>query len=188
MSLVHSPWSPTPDDPQFLAWVPGRDGSDSSYFYSMVTYADKKIGEIVAHIHNLNLDNNTVIVIAGDNGTAGSITSMWNNQIIEGAKRTTGHWATSVPLFVRWAGVTRASVDTEMISFVDFMPTISNLINFSIPLSYGTVDGVSFLNQLNGGSYVPRDWLYFYWGVLGYKSPVWAQTKTRKLYSKGKYY
>jgi arylsulfatase A len=63
-----------------------------------------------------------------------------------------------VPLIASWPAVIKAGgVNRDLISSVDFLPTLCEAAGASVPA--GT-DGVSFLPQLRGEPGTPRPWLY----------------------------
>lgn len=99
ITLSHSPFVPTPDDPEFKTWGL-NNGSDTSFFSSMVKYMDKKIGEIIDHLKQLGLYDNTIVMVAGDNGTSGYIYSTYQGSIIKGGKGRTNIYGTKLPLLI----------------------------------------------------------------------------------------
>lgn len=191
----HTPWSPTPDDPDYAAWDPLTNHGDSKYFPGMVNYVDKKIGQILTAINTLGIQNNTVVIIVGDNGTSSGITSQWNGITIQGGKKTTINYATHVPMLVQWSGHVSHTVNNNLISFTDMLPTISDITGIPIPGGWGTIDGQSFYPLLAGTTFTPRNSWYIYWGSTdqGNKTEVWAMkfdgsSNLKKLYSGGSLY
>ena len=74
MILVHAPFVPTPDSPEWRDR--GRRGEqDTRYFADMVAYADKLVGRIVEKLEVLDLLENTLVMFTSDNGTHRTITS-----------------------------------------------------------------------------------------------------------------
>jgi arylsulfatase A len=80
MVLGHPPFQPTPDDPVFDTWT-GQ--SDTSFYRSMIHYMDKKIGLILKKLKSLGIENKTVIIYVGDNGTPREIYQRTNHGIIQ---------------------------------------------------------------------------------------------------------
>ncbi|MCK4747131.1 MAG: sulfatase-like hydrolase/transferase, partial [Bacteroidales bacterium] len=68
MLLVHSPFQPTPDSPEW-AEPSERNSQDTKYFKDMVEYTDKVVGKIISRLNQLDLSDNTIIIFTGDNGT-----------------------------------------------------------------------------------------------------------------------
>ncbi len=185
-TLTHGPYSPTPDDPEFATWVSDPNNSDNKYFPSMVKYMDKKVGQVIDSLKAWNLYNNTIVMFTGDNGTPKGIYYYYNGEYITGSKDKSTEAGTKVPLVVTWpSGITAGSINRDMVSFVDFMPTLGDAAGVKIPESYGVRDGQSFYPQLRGWVSTPRDWLFC---ELTHKKrgvdvfSRWAQDTTYKLY------
>ena len=161
MGLCHSPFSPTPDDPEYKNWDPTSKVSDVSFFPSMVKYMDKKIGQIISRFDSMNLTQNTVFIFLGDNGTPPQITSQFNGTTIKGGKGSTTIYGTHVPLLIYWKGTVASNkINNDLIDFTDFLPTIADIATTPVPTTYGKLDGVSFYPRLLGNSGTPRDWVF----------------------------
>ncbi|UCD28142.1 MAG: sulfatase-like hydrolase/transferase [Planctomycetota bacterium] len=156
MALTHAPFIPTPDSTGNDA----RDKDDKKYFADMVAYMDKIIGRIVAKLDKLGLQENTLILFTGDNGTGGKIISQMGSRKIRGGKGTTTDAGTHVPLIANWKGVIPAArVCDELIDFTDFLPTLAEVAGAEI-LKRIKIDGRSFLPQLLGKPGKPREWVF----------------------------
>lgn len=185
--LCHAPYSPTPDDPQFAAWNPADRLNDTAFFSSMVRYMDKKIGEIITKLKDLGLYDNTVILFSGDNGTPHHIFSVVDNSPVEGGKGSTLEAGIHVPLVVSWPnGITNpGSINSNLVDFPDVMSTCAEISGGDV-LSFGTLDGISFYNQIIGNTYTPRPWSYNYYNPHtnsgNNKLREWVQDSVYKLY------
>jgi arylsulfatase A len=173
MSLAHSPFSPTPLDEAFTSWQP--DGkSDPVFFPSMIQYMDKVIGEIMTRV-----DNNTVVIFVGDNGSAKEITSVWDGRSIQGGKSTTTIYGTHVPLIVYRKG-SSGYTDSSLVDFTDFLPTLASTANIPLP-AYGTLDGTPFYPQKS-----TRQWIFCHYepypGTKDGALMRWVQDGTYKRY------
>ncbi len=187
ITLCHDPFSPTPDDPEFASWISKGNPSDTSFFPSMVKYMDKKIGIIIDKLKAVGVYNNTIIIFVGDNGTPSEIYSWVNGKLVQGGKSQTNESGTNVPLTVLWPnGIAPGQVNTNLIDFTDFLPTLGDAAGITIPLAYGQTDGQSFYNQLIGGTYTPRDWIFNHYAPNTNKGNTillrWVQDHTYKLY------
>jgi arylsulfatase A len=159
MLLTHDPYQPTPDSPD---WNPKAMGEmvnrDVKHFAEMVAYMDKLIGKLDAKLGELGIRDNTLLVFVGDNGTGRGVTSRVQGGEVKGGKGLTKATGTHVPLIVSWPGVMKQGrVNTDLISSVDFLPTICEAAGTD---TSPNCDGVSFLPQLRGEKGVPREWLY----------------------------
>lgn len=168
--LCHTPFSPTPDDPEFASWDPNKASqiSDTVYFPSMVKYMDKQIGQLLDKLKADNIEDSTIVLFTGDNGTTSIIYSKFNGQVLPGGKAKPLNIGTHLPLVAYCPGIVPAGkIDSSLVSFVDFMATFSDIANVSIPASYGVTDGLSFAPQLKGQHYNVRDWVFDHYPGAG---------------------
>lgn len=159
MILTHDPFQPTPDSPNWDATAKGENVNENKkHFADMVAYMDKMVGRLDAKLSELGIRENTLLMFIGDNGTHSSITSRWQGKDYQGGKGTTTQRGHHVPFIASWPTAMKSGrVSTDLISAADFLPTICEAANVSIP---STIDGVSFLPQLRGERGKPREWLY----------------------------
>ncbi|HOD50056.1 MAG TPA: sulfatase-like hydrolase/transferase [Candidatus Hydrogenedentes bacterium] len=186
MCLVHNPFEPTPDSPE---WDTARGQQDDKYFDDMVAYMDKTVGRIVDALAELGLRENTLLLFTGDNGTNQRISSkMRDGSLISGAKGLTLDTGTHVPLIANWPGVIpEGRVCGDLIDFADFLPTFAEVAGGALPREQ-VVDGRSFLPQLLGQKGNPHE------ALLCYYDPRWgnreracfARDKEWKLYDNGR--
>ena len=185
LSLCHRPFSPTPDDAAFAQWDPLVNTPDSIFFPSMVHYMDKKVQQIVDKVASAGLENNTLIIFLGDNGTPPLIHSLYNGQMIQGGKETTTMYGTKVPFIVKWTGTIAAGQKSAgLIDASDFLPTLASVANTKTPSNYGTLDGINFKPLFFGSQQRLRDWIYCYWFPQSKKPffKVWVHDENYKLY------
>ena len=169
-NLVHEPFCPTPDDPQFATWnsKQAKKPGDTIYFPSMVKYQDKLIGQLRQKLVDAGIANNTIIIWQGDNGTDADIHSKWKGQVIGGSKSSSTEAGTHVPMLAYCPGKIPAGlVDTSLISLVDYMPTVADLMQTSIPITYGKQDGISFAPQFSGDFSNVRPWIFCHFRGAG---------------------
>ncbi|HYK47592.1 MAG TPA: sulfatase-like hydrolase/transferase, partial [Parafilimonas sp.] len=178
--LVHPPFSPTPDDPEYASWNPDLGISDTSFYPSMVHYMDKLIGRLRDHLDSLGILNNTIILFVGDNGTSEMITSTFNGQSVRGGKSEINERGTHVPLIAYWPGTISPAMNGDLIDFTDFLPTVAGIAKISLP-NYGPLDGVNFYPSLIGASGTPRSWIFTYYKIhpsaTGYRIVQNSNTK-----------
>ncbi len=190
MILTHNPFQPTPDGAN---WDPTTKGEDkqqhAKHFADMVAYMDKMIGRLDAKLEELGIRDNTLLIFVGDNGTNRTITSRFKGSDFQGGKGRTTHRGHHVPLIVSWPqSIKSGRVCTDLISSVDFLPTICAAAGANIPAN---VDGVSFLPQLRGEPGAPRDWLYSWYSPRqGADLAIreFAFDQRFKLYRNGQFY
>lgn len=191
MMLTHGPFQPTPDS---AGWDPtarrDRDGRDVKHFADMVAYMDKLIGRILAKLDELGIRENTLVIFLGDNGTGREITSQFKGRPYPGGKGLTNARGMHVPLIANWPGrVPAGSVNGDLISSTDFLPTLCEAAGATIPTSLPD-DGRSFLPQLVGQKGQPREWLYCWYAKNGGATATaeFAMSVEHKLYRDGKFF
>ena len=188
MCLTHDPFVPTPDTEE---WGGNRDRKNLKHFGDMVAYMDKIVGQIVRKVKKLGLQDNTLILFTGDNGTHKSVTSeMKDGRNIRGAKGQPTDAGTHVPLIANWKGVTpKGSVCDDLISFEDFLPTLAEAAGAPLPEDV-PVDGRSFLAQIRGEKGNPRDWIFCHYDPQWGDRPRarFVRTKQWKLYDDGRFF
>jgi uncharacterized sulfatase len=112
--------------------------------YDNVTFVDKLIGEILKDLADDGLVDNTIVFFFGDHGDG-----------LPRAKRWIYDSGTHVPLIIRWPGKLKpASVNEELVAFIDLAPTLLNLAGIEIP-KY--MQGRAFLGEKLTP---PREYVY----------------------------
>jgi len=99
---------------------------------------DEAIAAIVRTLRKQRLLHNTYLVFTSDNG------AFWGEHRISEGKYLPYDPATRVPLLVRGPGVPRGRVSRELVSNVDFAPTILRIAGASAPPGFA-IDGRSLL-------------------------------------------
>jgi arylsulfatase A len=159
MILTHNPFQPTPDSPDWDPQAVGEQVHNAvGHFADMTAYMDRMVGRLDARLAELGIRDNTLLIFLGDNGTNSGVTSRFAGADYKGGKGTTTRRGTHVPLIASWPAVMKTGrVNRDLISSVDFLPTLCEAAGVSAPEN---TDGVSFLPQLRGDTGRPRDWLY----------------------------
>ena len=191
MMLVHCPFSPTPDSPEWMmddTTVMDYKGQ-AHYFDDMVGYMDRMVGNIMAKLEEEGIADHTLVIFTGDNGTDTPIVSRFQGRDVAGAKLLSTDGGTRVPLIARWPGIIEpATLNSDLIDFTDFMPTMLEVAHIRVPDSLD-IDGVSFLPQLQGQAGSPRDWIYsWYLSPMSRQPRVFARDHRFKLYDTGEFY
>lgn len=190
MILTHCPFSPTPDSPEWQLDTSAvmKYKGNADYFEDMMAYTDKIIGDINQKLVDLGIDDNTLILFTGDNGTDVPVVSDLNDRLVAGAKGTSPDAGTRVPFIAKWPDAIKPnSVSQDLIDFSDVLPTICQ----AAKISYSSeLDGQPFLAQLKGQIGQPRKWIYNWYSRNGEveKASVFARTQRYKLYTNGNYF
>jgi arylsulfatase A len=142
--------------------------SEQKNYAAQVTRLDSDIGRLLSKLKDLNLDQNTLVIMAGDNGSSfapnseiGKLFDQTMGGKLRGFKRSLYEGGLRQACIARWPGVIpMGRVSDEPWAFWDFLPTCAEVIGGKLP-SNVTSDGMSVLGLLKGGSAPKRD--YFYW-------------------------
>ncbi len=137
-------------------------------YAAMVTRLDSDIGRLLTTLKELHLDEKTLVIVVGDNGSSfapnseiGKLFDQTMGGKLRGFKRSLYEGGLRQACLARWPGVVPAGrVSDEPWAFWDFLPTCAEMIGATLPAAVKT-DGLSILPLLKGGAAPPRE--YFYW-------------------------
>ena len=138
--------------------------SEQGLFGDVMMEIDWSIGEVWKTVQELDIEENTLIVITSDNGPwtnygnhAGSAAGLRE------AKATTFDGGNRVPCIVYWKGHTQAgTICNKLASNIDLFPTFAEISG--APLPQRKIDGVSILSLIEGKTDAnPRtSFVYYY--------------------------
>ncbi|MFK8112731.1 MAG: arylsulfatase [Rubripirellula sp.] len=160
----HGLWGIDRDDPswQFFKdkpWTAGqRTENDAKVYAAFLHMVDRQIGEVISLLQELDLDDNTVFFLCGDNGGQdyfktkdrphgffGPNLNPKTGERFRAGKGSLYEGGLKVPYLVRWPKRIQAGVVSDhMLCFQDVMPTLSELAKATCP----PTDGLSFLPTL----------------------------------------
>jgi len=187
--IGHKRFTPTPDDPEWATW--NFDQSNEKFLPDMVQYMDRQVKILNDEIQNLGLQNNTVFIFVGDNGTAKGVSSKFNGINVPGEKGQTTTYGTHVPLIVSWPGHIESSVTNQLVDFTDFMPTLADIAGIPDPQGYDILDGKTFFPVLTGSASSSRDYVFNHFQPFISRDDRlerYVQNDTYKLYDDGNFY
>lgn len=142
------------------------------------------------------LISNTLVLYTADNGSPDAITSQFNGFTVYGSKGEPTEPATNVPFIAVWKGkIPAGTVSNSVIDFTDFLPTLADAASISKPVTYGTLDGISFYPALikKGADTLVEKTLYDCFSMNRYETAPetmwvrWTQNDSYKLYDSGQY-
>lgn len=144
-------------------WTPQQKA-----YAAQVSRLDADVGRIVSLLKELNIEENTLVMVAGDNGSSFNERSEVGRRFdqsmggkLRGFKRSMYEGGLRQAALARWPGVVPAGrVCEEPWAFWDFLPTAVELAGAKLPAGHET-DGHSLLKMLKGGPAPQRD--HFYW-------------------------
>jgi arylsulfatase A-like enzyme len=157
------------DDPPY----PGGNGylphfKPKAAYAAMITRMDREIGQMMALIAELGLDDDTIFVFASDNGPvsgthqglAGTDCAFFNsNQGLRDGKGTLYEGGFRSPGIVRWKDRIPSGTSDRVTGFEDWMPTLAELAGAK-DQAPAKIDGISFAPTLFGEKQPEREFLY----------------------------
>lgn len=167
-------------------------------YAAMVTMLDRQVGEVLALLKELGLDEKTLVMFSGDNGGADYFASKDHPRGVHSANKDPktgvefrGHkgdlyeGGLRVPAIARWPGrIAPGQVSDLLWYFPDVMPTIAEVTGAKVPAD---LDGISILPTLFGEAAAGRKQDlhdYLYWEIgnqVAVRQGTWkaVQTKNR---------
>ena len=138
-------------------------------FPAMVEHLDNGVGEVLALLKKLGLDDNTLVIFTSDNGPhreGGHDPEFWNsNGPLKGIKRDLYEGGIRVPFLARWPGKIKPGSTSDHISaFWDMLPTFCQMAAIAAPKD---TDGISILPTLLGKKQKEHDYLYWEFSPRG---------------------
>ncbi len=176
MRKYRGKWQETPlPDPR-----KGYLGSDEPYaaFAGMVDRLDRSVGDVMALLKELKIDDNTIVFFSGDNGPQGN---QWQRiaDFFHGAGSLRGYkgefyeGGIRVPLIARWPGkIKPGSTSDQLCAFWDFLPTAAEIADAQPPKS---IDGISLYPTILGKK--PNEHSLLYWEMAHGKNLTFAIRK-----------
>jgi arylsulfatase A-like enzyme len=138
---------------------------NNATYAAMIQSVDNGIGRLLNQLKQLNLADNTIVVLASDHGglsargnTRGVATS---NRPLRAGKGHLYEGGLRIPLIMRWPSQIKPGTEVATpVSTLDLMPTLVEMAGISAPEKAGT-DGLSIVPLLQGKPAPTRD--TFYW-------------------------
>ena len=136
---------------------------------AMVTWLDQCVGEIVALLRELKIEENTLVLFASDNGYSQwgyFARPPWTDDPLfkhkgpwPGGKFALFEGGCRVPFLANWPGKIRPAESGHVMALYDLMPTFAELAGVPSPKT----DGISFAPELFGQSDRQKKHDYLYW-------------------------
>jgi choline-sulfatase len=115
-------------------------------YYGLVTWIDRKVGELIEALERLELDDRTVVVFTSDHGDM-----LAEKNMVQ--KRSFYEFSSRVPMIVRFPdGQAAGTTCPQPVSLIDLAPTILELAGVKewLPGNQGLHDGCSLLPCIEG--------------------------------------
>jgi len=125
-------------------------------YAAMITHMDKGIGQIMALLEELNIEDNTLIIFTSDNGPTfnrlgGSDSEFFKSAgTFRGLKGSVYEGGIRVPFVARWPGKIEPGTTNDFVcAFQDILPTLSEVAGVS-DKNPDNIHGISFAPTLLG--------------------------------------
>lgn len=173
----HGRWGMPKDDPSWQLykdkpWDVGQTGNDARIYAAMVNQVDRELGEIIDLLKELNLDDDTLVIVSGDNGgnryfadkehpdgLFAPHTDPQTGVCWRGGKTNLYEGGLRVTFLARWPGKIKPGTVNDYIgSFADLLPTFVELAGGPTP---DNIDGLSLVPSLLGQTQPEHQYLYW---------------------------
>ena len=166
------PWDDAPQHHNNPRLAPPDEAKRYAAFMAM---ADRNVGEIIKTLKETGIDNNTIVILCGDNGGNPNAfmsekypngffapnTDPKTGVTFRGGKGVFYEGGLRIPYLVRWPGkVKPGTVSDHLGYFPDVMPTLAELAGVKAP---DRSDGISFLPTLQGRPDGQEQHDFLYW-------------------------
>ncbi len=141
---VHGPHIVPPEDK--ARWKERLKGQDVGIHPDMLAsleFVDRSVGRVLDALDELGLADNTMVLLASDNGGVSKLVYSVDNQPFRMGKGTLYEGGVRVPLFIRWPGQIAPGRRSDVpVHFVDLFPTLCEAAGVRVDPNH-TLDGVS---------------------------------------------
>ncbi|WP_084273515.1 sulfatase-like hydrolase/transferase [Maribacter antarcticus] len=169
---VHAPFY---SDPRFEHHYKTSGKSEKAQAYAtLIEGIDKSLGDILQHVNDLALGENTLLLFLGDNGSDAPLpieNDYSSSSPLKGKKGN--HWegGMRVPFIASWVSqnneapaqvktpITPKAVQQQQGNIIDLFSTLCRIANVKPPMNY-IVDGFDLKDQLNGLQDEKRDEIF----------------------------
>ena len=169
---VHAPFY---SDPRFAEnYKNSGKTEDAQAYATLIEGIDKSLGDIIQHVKDLRLGENTLLLFLGDNGSDAPLpieNDYSSSSPLKGKKGN--HWegGMRVPFIASWVSpnektscqektpIARNAVQQQQGTVMDIFSTLCQLANANYPEGY-IVDGFELQEQFNGGQNSDRNDLF----------------------------
>ncbi len=194
----HGLWGINEDYPSWQLfkdkpWTAGqKTDRDSRVYAAFMHMVDRQLGAIIDLLKEMEIDDNTVIFLCGDNGGQayfatedrphgffGPNFNRENGERFRAGKGSLYEGGLKVPYYVRWPAKVRPGVVSDhLFYYPDVMPTLAAISGADCP----PTDGLSILPTLTGqGEQEQHDYLYWeYVGQTAVREGNWKAYRGKK--------
>jgi arylsulfatase A-like enzyme len=171
----HAPHTPIEAKSEDVAYFEAKLRPDMLHnnpvYAAMLKSLDESVGRVLEYLKQHDLDQNTIVVFASDNGgyigvdrKAGQTVPVTTNSPLRSGKGSCYEGGIRVPLLIRWPGIARQGVTCEeMVTIMDLFPTLLRAAGVSLD-SEVVLDGLDLTPLLKDPSgKLARDAIFFHY-------------------------
>lgn len=139
-----------------------RNTSDRGLYGDVIEEIDWWTGQLMRHIQEKELDQNTLVIFTSDNGPWLSFKEKGGSAgQLRGGKFSNYEGGVRVPCIMRWPGMWRENVESNAItSTVDLFPTLAHYAGVNFPKD--SIDGINLASYLEGKEKnAPREEVFY---------------------------
>ncbi len=138
---------------------------NNATYAAMIESVDHGVGRLLNQLKQLNLADNTIVVLASDHGGLSSRGSgrevATSNRPLRAGKGHLYEGGLRIPLIVRWPGIVKPAAEIAApVITLDLMPTLTAMAGIAMPAKAGA-DGLNLVPLMQSGTAPARD--TFYW-------------------------
>jgi len=138
-------------------------------YYACVSYIDQQIGNVLQALEDLDLSEDTIVIITSDHGFSLSEHNRWSKHNLFKVEN-------QVPLFIRVPGLSNSGKSDSFVELIDLYPTICELLGIEKPKQ---LEGMSLVENIknpnlisktnaysrytNGDMYISDNYAYSEW-------------------------
>lgn len=147
-----------------------RQVQDCPIYAGMIEAMDDAVGIVLEKLHELGLEEQTIVCFTSDNGGVSSGDAFSTSNLpLRGGKGRQWEGGIREPFYIKAPGITTAGQSCAVpVSGIDWYPTLLELAGLSVP-EQQDIDGVSLVPLLRGQSIPDRPlyWHYPHYGNQG---------------------
>ena len=107
-------------------------------YYACVSYIDQQIGNVLQALEDLDLSEDTIVIITSDHGFSLSEHNRWSKHNLFKVEN-------QVPLFIRVPGLSNSGKSDSFVELIDLYPTICDLLGLEKP---DQLEGMSLVENI----------------------------------------
>ena len=148
--------------------------SKRGLYGDVIEEIDYNVGRLLRHLKDLNIEKETIIIYASDNGPwlikgedGGSALPLFEGKMthFEGGQR--------VPAIIKWPGNVPAGITSnEMVLSMDILPTLAHISGAELPMNL-SLDGKNIIDLITGKKGVKSPHEFFFFGNKAIRWKHW---------------